>query len=393
MTGIYLDHCATTPVRPEVLKEMLPFLRGGFGNPSSIHAHGRAAKGAVDTAREKAAALIGASPGEILFTSGGTESDNLAIRGIAEACSSRGRHIVTSAIEHTAVLNTCRLLERQGFRVTYVPVDPQGLVDPGKVAQSLGADTVLVSIMHGNNEIGTIEPIEEIGRETRSRGITFHTDAVQTAGKIPVDVGRLSADLLSFSSHKINGPQGIGALYVRSGVTISPLLTGGRQENGLRAGTENVPAIAGFGKACELAAQDIPSRMELMGSLRDLLQLRLLEACPDLRVNGHPQHRLPHILSVSIGGIPAEDIVRDLDRQGLEISAGSACTAGKVKVSHVMEALGLPPDIAQGTVRFSVGLGSTRKEIIRAAGIFAATIEKLKVMRELEGSLGGRRCV
>ncbi len=274
-----------------------------------------------------------------------------------------------------------------------MPVDSQGLVDPGRVAQSLGADTVLVSIMHGNNEIGTIEPIEEIGREARRRGIAFHTDAVQTAGKIPVDVERLNADLLSFSSHKINGPQGTGALYVRRGLKISPLLTGGRQENGLRAGTENVPAIAGFGKACELAAQDITSRLELMGGLRDLLQLRLLEACPELRVNGHPELRLPHILSVSIGGIPAEDIVRDLDRRGLEISAGSACTAGKVKVSHVVEALGLPPDIAQGTVRFSVGCGSTRKDIIRAAGIFAATIEKLKVMRELEGSLGGRRCV
>jgi cysteine desulfurase len=392
MTGIYLDHCATTPVRPEVLKEMLPFLRGGFGNPSSIHAHGRAARGAVETAREKAAALIGATPGEILFTSGGTESDNLAIRGIAEACG-RGRHIVTSAIEHPAVLNTCRALERQGFRVTYVPVDPQGLVDPGRVAESLGADTVLVSIMHGNNEIGAIEPIEEIGREARSRGIAFHTDAVQTAGKIPVDVERLNVDLLALSSHKINGPQGIGALYVRRGVKICPMLTGGHQENGLRGGTENVPAIAGFGKACELAAQDIPSRMELMGSLRDLLQRKLLEACPDLRVNGHPQHRLPHILSVSIGGIPAEDIVKDLDRQGLEISAGSACTAGKVKVSHVMEALRMPPDIAQGTVRFSVGYGSSRKEIMQAAGLFAATIEKLTAMQELEGSLGGRRCI
>ena len=291
------------------------------------------------------------------------------------------------------MLNTCRRLERQGFKVTYLPVDSRGSLDPAAVQQALSDNTILVSIMHGNNELGTIEPIEEIGKATRQKGIAFHTDAVQTVGKVPVDVERLNVDLLSFSSHKINGPQGVGALYIRQGLKISPLLTGGHQERDLRAGTENVPAIAGFGKACEIAARLLPSLAKKMSVLRNSLQGQILNRCPELLVNGHPEKRLPHILSVSLPGVPAEDIVNGLDRLGVDISAGSACTAGAVKISHVMQAVGMQPETAQGTVRWSVGYGNSEKEISRAAELFAVVVEKLQTMRELEASLGGRRCV
>jgi len=393
MKRIYLDHCATTPVRPEVLREMLPFFRGGFGNPSSIHSRGKAAREAVEKARASAAALIGAKSSEIVFTSGGTESDVLAIRGIAEASGKKGGHIVTCGIEHPAVLNTCRRLEREGFKVTYLPVDSRGSLDPVAVQQALTDNTILISIMHGNNELGTIEPIEEIGKAARQKGIAFHTDAVQTVGKVPVEVERLNVDLLSFSGHKINGPKGVGALYIRQGLKISPLLTGGHQERDLRAGTENVPAIAGFGTACDIAARLMPSHAKKMSALRNSLQRQILNICPDLQVNGHPEKRLPHILSVSLPGVPAEDIVIGLDRLGVDVSAGSACTAGTVKISHVMQAVGMQPEVAQGTVRWSVGYGNSEKEISRAAELFAAVVEKLKTMRELEASLGGRRCV
>ncbi len=392
MKGIYLDHCATTPLRPEVREEMLPFLRDRFGNPSSVHAFGRAARAAVEEARARVASLIGAVPDEIIFTGGGTESDNLAIRGAAEALKEKGRHIITSAIEHPAVLRTCRSLEQSGFKVTYLPVDARGVLDPGAVRDAITGETVLVTIMHGNNEIGTIEPIEAIGRLTRERGVLLHTDAVQTVGKIPVDVGGLRADLLSLSAHKLNGPKGVGALYVRQGVEIAPLLTGGHQEKDRRGGTENVPAIAGLGRACELAGRDMPSRMKNLKSLRDLLQSSLSEKFPDLQVNGHPEKRLPHVLSVSFRGLPADEIVLALDREGLAVSAGSACTSGRREISHVIAALGVPTEAAQGTVRLSVGWGNTAKEIKAAADILAMVAGKIKALKELEASVGGRKC-
>jgi len=392
MKGIYLDHCATTPLRPEVREEMLPFLRDRFGNPSSVHAFGRAARAAVEEARARVASLIGAVPEEIVFTGGGTESDNLAIRGLAEALKGKGRHIITSAIEHPAVLRTCRSLEQSGFKVTYLPVDAHGVVDPGAVMDAFTGETILVSIMHGNNEIGTIEPIEAIGGMTRERGVLFHTDAVQTVGKIPVDVRRLQVDLLSLSGHKLNGPKGIGALYIRRGVEIAPLLTGGHQENDRRGGTENVPAIAGLGRACELAGRDSISRMKALKALRDRLQSDLAGKFPDLQVNGHPEKRLPHVLSVSFRGLPADEILRALDREGVAVSAGSACTSGRREISHVISALGVPPEVAQGTVRLSVGWGNTAKEIKAAADLLVSIAEKLKALQDLEASVGGRKC-
>jgi cysteine desulfurase len=392
MKDIYLDHCATTPLRPEVWEAMLPFFRDRFGNPSSIHACGKAARAAVEDARQKVASLIGAKPGEIVFTGGGTESDNLAIRGAADALKGKGRHIITSAIEHLAVLGTCRDLERSGFRVTYLPVDGAGIVDPAAVRGAITGETILVSIMHANNEIGTIEPIEAIGRMTQERGILLHTDAVQSVGKIPVDVRALHVDLLSLSGHKINGPKGVGALYVRQGVEISPVLTGGHQENGRRGGTENVPAIAGLGRACELAGGDLNSRAKELKKLRDLLQAKLADKFPGLRVNGHRQDRLPHVLNVSFRGLPAEEIVQALDREGVAISAGSACTSGRRDISHVIAALGVPSEEAQGTVRLSVGWGNTEAEVREAADRLVSVAGKIKALQELEASVGGRKC-
>ncbi len=392
MKGIYLDHCSTTPLLPEVWEEMLPFFRDRFGNPSSIHAFGRAARTAVEEARARVASLIGAVPEEIVFTGGGTESDNLAIRGAAEALKVKGRHIITSAVEHLAVLRTCRSLEQSGFKVTYLPVDAHGVVDPGALGSAITGETILVSIMHGNNEIGTIEPIEAIGRLTRERGILLHTDAVQTVGKIPVDVLKLQVDLLSLSGHKLNGPKGIGALYIRQGVGIAPLLTGGHQENDRRGGTENVPAIAGLGKACELAGRDLPSRMKNTKARRDRLQSDLEGKFPDIQVNGHPESRLPHVLSVSFRGLPADEIVQALDREGVAVSAGSACTSGRREISHVISALGVPPEVAQGTVRLSVGWKNTAKEIKTAVNLLVSVAGKLKALQELEASVGGRKC-
>lgn len=392
MKTVYLDHCATTPLHPEVLKAMLPFLRDAFGNPSSAHAPGRTAREAVEEARGRVADLIGARPAEIVFTSGGTEADNLAIQGIARARRDRGNHIVTSAIEHHAVTRTCEYLARNGFTITYLPVDRHGVVNPEDVRRALTDKTILVTIMHSNNEVGTIEPISEIGKMVAERGVTFHTDAVQSVGKVPLDVKELQVDLLSIAAHKLYGPKGIGALYIKEGTKIEPILYGGEQENGIRSGTENVAFIAGLGMACEVARRTVSASMKRIRKLRDALQKRISASIQDLTINGHPASRLPGVLSISVPGIAAELIVRNLDARGIAVSAGSACTSHSVEISHVLSAMGLSKDIAQGTVRMSLGIKNMPDEIEYAATSFIDVAGKLKTLSDIENSLGSRRC-
>ena len=392
MRTIYLDHCATTAIHPDVLEMMLPFMQNSFGNPSSVHALGRMAKEAIEEARSRVADLIGADTPEIVFTSGGTEANNLAIQGIAYASKDRGNHIITSSIEHHAVLKTCQYLERNGFAVTYLPVDCYGMVNPEDVKNVLTGKTILISVMHANNEVGTIEPIKDIGRIAADRSIPFHTDAVQSAGKLSLDVKELPVDLLSLSGHKFYGPKGAGALYIRDGIRINPLFHGGDQEKGIRSGTENVAAVVGLGKACELAKATAPALMDEIRILRDLLQERISTAVPDLKINGHPVFRLPNILSVSVPGLTGETILHDLDERDIAVSSGSACTSHLVETSHVLSAMGLPKEIAQGTLRMSLGIMNTANEIEYAAASFAEVIEKLKVLSGIENSLGSRRC-
>ena len=392
METVYLDHSATTPVDPEVLGAMMRYFGNHFGNPSSIHGFGREAKKAIESARGQVASLIGAGPEEIIFTGGGTEADNLALMGAAFAETSGKNHIITSAIEHHAVLHTCRHLEARSFRVTCLPVDAQGVVDPDAVREAITDKTFLISIMHANNEIGTIEPVREIGYMARQRGILMHTDAVQTVGKIPVLVDDLNVDLLSLAAHKLYGPKGTGALYVRRNTPLAPVLFGGRQEGGRRTGTENVPGIVGLGKACEIASRDLPFQMDRLNTLRNHLEKWIVENIRHLVINGHPFRRLPHILSVSFQSLSGETIVRELDKRGIAASAGAACTADVITVSHVLAALNVPRDFAMGTVRFSLGKDNKAEELVRAAGVLGEIVPKLRVMAELESSMGARGC-
>lgn len=377
---IYLDHAATTPIHPDVLEVMLPYYQESFGNPSSLHTLGRKAKKAIDEARARVASLIGADPSEIVFTSGGTEADNLAIRGVAYALEPKGRHIITSAIEHHAVLNTCKYLEQRGFRVSYLPVDNYGLVDPDDVKKAITPETILITIMHANNEVGTIEPITEIGLIAKEKGIPFHSDTVQTVGKIPVDVDSLNVDLLSISSHKIYGPKGIGALYIRKGMDIIPLIYGGEHERSLRAGTENVPGIVGLGKACEIALRDLEVQRDHLNDLRDRLQTQIIESIPHIHVNGHPLKRLPHILNISFESIEGEAIIANLDIKGVAASAGAACASGDIEPSHVLSAMRVSPDMAIGTVRFSLGRENAKEDIDYTTAILEEGVRKLRSM-------------
>ena len=390
MEQIYFDHSATTPVDPEVLAEMMRFFANHFGNPSSSHGFGRRARESVDLARQRVAALIGADPAEIVFTSGGTEADNLAILGTALAAGDGRNHIVASAIEHHAVLNACRHLEARGFRTTFLPVDGQGLVEPAAVAQAVTGETLLVSIMHANNEIGTVEPIAELAYIAREKGALFHTDAVQSVGKIPVQVNVLGVDLLSLAGHKLYGPKGVGALYVRQGTPIRPLFHGGGQEGGLRNGTENVPGIVGLGKACEVAGRTLAGQMDALNGLRSEMETRLRALLGDLQVNGHVFRRLPHVLSVSFPGVAADVLVRDLDLMGIAVSAGAACTVDRVIVSHVLSALALPREAGRGTVRLSFGKGNTPAQVDHAAGVIAALVTKHRQLADREEGPGGR---
>ncbi|UCH64142.1 MAG: cysteine desulfurase NifS [Fidelibacterota bacterium] len=380
MSRIFLDYNATTPVHPAVLEEMLPYLHDIFGNPSSIHWFGQEARQAVDRARQQVADLIGAEPPEIVFTSGGTESINHAIRGTAEMNSGNSRRIVTSLIEHRAVLSTCEFLKSKDFQVIHLPVDEYGAVSPESAADVITDDTALTTIMLANNEVGTIQPVQEIAGIARERGIVMHTDAVQAMGKIPVDVQQLGVDLLSLSGHKVYAPKGIGALYIRRGVKVAPLIYGGHHERTRRAGTENVPAIVGLGKACELARKELDNGITRLAALRDRLEEGILSHIPDVQLNGHPENRLPNTLNVNFSSIEGESLLMNLDLLGIAVSAGSACTSGASEPSHVLTAMGISPEQSQGSIRFSLGLGTTEADVDATV---KALIEIVGRLREL----------
>ncbi len=378
LEGIYLDHAATTPLHPSVLEAMLPYLSKVFGNPSSLHRFGREAKEALTSARDSIAARIGCSPSELVFTSGGTESDNLALFGVAQAAGSARRRIVTTAIEHHAVLHACREMERLGYEVVYVGVDHTGVVKWDELSEAIDDRTALVSVMYGNNEVGTLQPIEDIGRMARERGAFFHIDAVQALGHAHIDLGRLPVDAMSFSAHKINGPKGIGALYVNKRVKLAPRSFGGSQERKRRAGTENVAGAVGFAKAAELALADVPRRcaelLELRQAMIDGLKERLPEGA--LVVNGHPNEHLPHVLNVSFPGANSESLLMNFDLGGVAASSGSACSAGALEPSHVLQAMELPDPLLRSAVRFSFGYGNCLKTVTIAAEIVATIVKR-----------------
>lgn len=381
---IYFDHAATTGVDPQVLEAMLPYYGQAFGNPSSIHSFGRETRKAIEEARRTVAEVIGASlPHEIIFTGSGSESDNLAIRGVAEAYCERGRHIITSAIEHHAVLDTCRYLETNGFKVTYLPVDSGGLVEPEAVVNALTPETILVTIMHANNEMGTIQPIAEIGRLLRERDIIFHTDAVQTVGAIPVNVQELQVDLLSMAAHKFYGPKGVGALYLRRGVKTAPLIYGGAQERNRRAGTENIPGIVGLAEALALANQQLAVNQARITGLRDQIIDSVLAQLDHVRLNGHRVRRLPGNINFSFQFIEGESLLLNLDLKGIAASSGSACTSGSLDPSHVLLALGLDHETAHGSLRISLGKNNTQAEVDYLLEVLPEIVRKLRAMSPL----------
>lgn len=374
---IYLDYNGTTPHAPEVIEAMLPFLETDFGNPSSSHWFGAKPKQAVETARQQVADLIHCRPDEIFFTSGGTESNNHAIKGMARALMDSGRHIITSAFEHPAVIEVCRYLVHQGFETTFVSVDDMGMVDPADVEQAIGSETVLITIMHANNEVGTVQPIGEIAKMAKARGIVLHTDAAQSLGKIPVNVDDLGVDLLSVAGHKLYAPKGIGALYVRKGVIPEKFCHGAGQESGWRAGTENVLEIVGFGKACEIAHRNLTQNAAHMQAMRDRLHRAIAGRLDAVRLNGHPDHRLPNTLSLAFKGVDAGPLLEAIGSR-VAASPGAACHSDTVSISHVLEAMRVPLAWAKGTVRFSVGRMTTAEEIDQAADIITAAVNHLR---------------
>ncbi|MHB8897055.1 MAG: cysteine desulfurase family protein [Candidatus Geothermincolia bacterium] len=378
MDSIYLDNAATTPVRREVREALDKALESTFGNASSVHTVGQEAKRLLEESRERAAACIGAPAGNLVFTSGGTESDNLAVAGAARAYRDKGKHIVTSSIEHHAVLNMCKALEPQGFDVTYVPANRECIVEAARVAEAVRPDTVLVSVMFANNETGALQPIKEIAEIAHGAGALFHTDAVQAAGKVPVDVDDLGVDLLSLSGHKIYGPKGTGALYVRSGTKLVPILYGGHQEKSFRPGTENVPGIAAFATALELAVGELPGSADHLRALKEELAAGITRTVPAVYRNGGPDDSLPNILNVSFEGVDGESILLNLDLLGISVSTGSACTSGAVEPSHVLIAMGVPPQIAQSSIRFSFGRENTSAEVEKVLEVLPDIIERLR---------------
>ena len=383
MRQIYLDHASTTPVRPEVVEAMAPYFTEHFGNPSSIYPLGQEASDAVAAARESLASLIGATPREIFFSSGGTESDNWALKGFARANATKGRHIITSAIEHHAVLHTCEALEREGFEVTYLPVDEHGLVSVEDFKAAIRPNTILASIMFANNEIGTIEPIRELAAAAHEASVVFHTDAVQAFGHEPIDVNELGIDMLSASSHKIYGPKGVGLLYVRRGVKLQNLLDGGQQERGRRGSTENVPGIVGFARAAELAAEEIVPERDRQLALRDHAIRRILEEIPSAKLNGSWESRLANNVNFSFEFIEGEGMLLQLAARGICVSSGSACTSGSLDPSHVLLAIGLPHEIAHGSLRMTLGRDTTLADIDFAVDSLKATLQNLRMMSPL----------
>ena len=382
--NVYLDNNATTPLAPEVLDAMLPYLKGTYGNASSVHTVGREAKKALEESRETIALILGASRKEcICFTGSGCEADNMAIKGIAWALRRKGNHIVTSAVEHHALLNACKFLEEEGCEVTYIKPDGTGLVHAEAVADALREDTILISIMHANNETGTINPVADIGKIARERNILFHTDAVQSFCKLPITVDELGVDLLSLSAHKIHGPKGVGALYLREGIPIKPLIHGGHHEESRRAGTENVAGIVGLATAAQLSWAGIKDETGRMKSLSNKLEKGLREKISHTRLNGHPVKRLPNTLNLSFGYVEAESLVLSLDLKGIAVSSGSACTSGSREPSHVLRAMGIPYDICRGSLRFSLGKESTEEEIDYVISILPGIVEKLRAMSPL----------
>ena len=379
MQRIYLDHNATTPPHPAVIDRMSAALREDFGNPSSVHHFGQVAKAALDEARSAVAGLIGADPSEVIFTSGGTESDNFAIRGVAEALDVTGRkHLIASAIEHEAVLNTLKALARRGWKTTLLPVDQSGIVSPDALAAALTDDTALVSVMHANNEIGTVQPVAELARLAKARGAVFHTDAVQTAGKIPVDVKALGVDLLSLSAHKFYGPKGVGALWVRRGLRLQAPITGGKQERSRRAGTENVAGIVGLGVAAQLARTKMGDEAARLGPLRDRLEAGILRAVTGTAVNGGLSPRVPNTTNISFERVEAESLLIALDLAGVAVSTGSACSSGTLEPSHVLKAMGFPAHRTQNSIRFSLGAANTEADVDRVIAVLPGIVEKLR---------------
>jgi cysteine desulfurase len=362
---------------------MLPYFSEYFGNPSSIYSYGQESREAIESARSKIAGLIGARDEEIVFTGGGTEADNYALKGIAFASEKKGNHIITSAIEHHAVLETCHFLQKHGFSITYVPVDKYGLVNPDDVKKAITPKTILISVMHANNEVGTIQPLAEIGMIARENGIPLHTDAVQTAGHIPLDVNKLGVDLLSMSAHKLYGPKGVGSLYIRKGIKLTPLLHGGGQEKGRRSGTENVSGIVGFGKAAEIAHPEIEAEAARLTILRDKLIQGLLECINDTRLNGHPNKRLPNNVNISVEYIEGESMCLNLDLEGICASTGSACSSSSLEPSHVLLALGLRHEQAHGSLRFTLGKWTTEEDINKVLAILPRIVAKLRAMSPL----------
>lgn len=381
MRKVYLDSNATTKAYPEVAEAMREAYESDYGNASSVHSFGRDAKKCLEAARRQVASLINAaSPDEVVFTSGGTESDNFAIKGTARALKDKGNHIITSSVEHPAVLNTCRSLEAEGFRVTYLGVDGFGVISLDELQESITDQTILITVMAANNETGTLMPVEDIGRIAGKKGVVFHTDAVQMAGKMPFDVQKVKAHLVSVSGHKINGPKGAGALYVRKGTRLATIQHGGHQEKGRRAGTENIPAIVGFGKACQLAQERLAEYCRRTKQLRDMLHARIEKEIKQVKLNGHPTERLPNTLNVSFKSLEGESIILSLDLEGIAVSTGSACTSGSLEPSHVLKSMGVEPLSLQGSVRFSLGAMTTESDVDYVMEKLPPIIERLRKM-------------
>lgn len=380
MRTVYLDNNATTPIHPDVARAVQPFLREFFGNPSSLHFAGRSVKAPYEKAREQIAALVGANVGEIVITSCGSESNNHAIKGVAYASGGKKGHIITSRVEHPAVLNVCRYLETKGFTVTYLPVDAFGLVDPDDVKRSIRKDTILISIMYANNETGTIMPVADIARIARDSGVIFHSDMVQAMGKVNIDLSSLGVDLASFSGHKVYAPKGVGALYVREGLEIDNLIHGGHQESGRRAGTENIMGIVALGAACDIAGKEIKEDLERIEGLRRRLLEGILERVEDVRLNGHPTERLPNTLNLSFEFIESESLLVSLDMKGVAVSSGSACSSGSTEPSHVLLAMGIPGNLCQSSLRLSLGRENTEDDVDYALDVIPGVVARLREM-------------